>query len=146
MGTIKEITERGIVAFNQHDAATIEELCATDVVCTAPGGLVCNGPAEVRQFMQSWFTAFPDCRSTTTRVLYAGEDASVEEGIFEGTQSGVFATPMGDIPPTHRHVRGQYTNILTIRGGKVVSQNLYFDRLQLLEQLGLVPNPAATTA
>jgi len=146
MATIKEITERGIVAFNQHDAATLAELCAADAVCTAPGDIVCHGPAEVGQFMQSWFTAFPDCRSSTTRVLYAGEDASIEEGIFEGTQSGVFTTPMGDIPPTHRKVRGEYTSILTIRAGKVVSQHLYFDRLQLLEQLGLVPNPAATTA
>ena len=144
MATIKEITERGIVAFNQHDAAAIEEMCATDVVCTAPGDIVCNGPAETRQFMQSWFTAFPDCRSTTKRVLYAGEDSSVEEGIFEGTHDGVFATPMGDIPPTHRKVRGEYTSIVTIRGGKVVAQHLYFDRLQLLEQLGLVPTPAAT--
>lgn len=145
MATIKEITERGIVAFNQHDAATIEELCATDVVCTAPGDMVFNGPAECRQFMQTWFTAFPDCRSTTKRVLYAGEDTSVEEGVFEGTHNGVFATPMGDIPPTHRHVRGEFTNIVSIRGGKVVTQHLYFDRLQLLEQLGLVPTPAATT-
>jgi ketosteroid isomerase-like protein len=142
MATIKEISERGIVAFNQHDGATLEELCATDVIVTAPGEVTLNGPAQARQFFESWFTAFPDARSTTTKLLYCGEDCSVEEGIFEGTQSGVFQTPQGDIQPTHRRVRGDYVNIVTIRGGKVVSQHVIYDRLQLLEQLGLVPTAA----
>ena len=144
MATIREITERGIAAFNQHDGATLESLCAPSAVCTAPGDLTVTGPAQIRQFMESWFTAFPDCRSTATSVLYCGDDTSVEEGVFEGTQDGVFHTPMGDIQPTHRKVRGQYVNIISISGGQVVSQRLSFDRLQLLEQLGLVPTPAAT--
>jgi ketosteroid isomerase-like protein len=144
MASIREITERGIDAFNRHDGALLEELCATDIVCTAPGEMTFNGPAQVRQFMESWFAAFPDARTTTRQVQYAGDSASVEEGVFEGTQDGVFATPQGDIPPTHRRVRGEYANIITLRGDKIVSQHLYFDRLQLLEQLGLVPTPAAT--
>ena len=145
MGTIHEITERGIEAFNRHDGAALEELCASDVICTAPGEMTFQGPAQVRAFIESWFTAFPDGRSTTRNVLYCGDDTSVEEGTFEGTQDGVFSTPQGDIPPTHRKVRGDYVNIVSLRGGRIVSQRLTFDRLQLLEQLGLVPT-AATTA
>ena len=144
MATIREITERGIAAFNQHDGATLESLCAPACVCTAPGDMTFSGPAQIRQFTESWFTAFPDCKSTATNVLYCGDDTSVEEGVFEGTHTGVFHTPMGDVPATNRKVRGQYVNIVSISGGQVVSQRLTFDRLQLLEQLGLVPTPAAT--
>jgi len=144
MATIQEITERGISAFNQHDGAALESLCATDVVCTAPGDMTFTGPAQVRAFIESWFRAFPDCVGITKNLLYCGESTSVEEGLFEGTHDGVFSTPQGDIPPTHRKVHGDYVMITTIRNDRIVSQRLSFDRLQLLEQLGLVPTPAAS--
>jgi hypothetical protein len=35
--------------------------------------------------------------------------------------------------------------VITYRNGRQVSANLMFDRLQLLEQLGLVPAPATAT-
>jgi uncharacterized protein (TIGR02246 family) len=144
MATIREITERAIAAFNQHDGATLESLTAPDCVCTAPGDMTFTGPAQIREFMESWFTAFPDGTTTAKNVYYCGDDTSVEEGVFTGTHDGVFHTPMGDIQPTHRKVHGNYVNIVTVAGGKAVSQRLIFDRLQLLEQLGLVPTPAAT--
>lgn len=143
MSTIREITERGITAFNAHDAAALQSLYAEDCVCTAPGGLSFAGPAEITAFLQSWWRAFPDAHSRVTRLHYCSDDTSVEEGVFEGTQDGIFETPMGDIQPTHRTVQGAYVNVLTIANGRAVSQRLIFDRLQLLEQLGLVPTPEA---
>jgi ketosteroid isomerase-like protein len=50
---------------------------------------------------------------------------------------------MGDIPPTGRSVRLDYIQVLRFRNGKHVSFNLMFDRLLMLEQLGLIPAPAA---
>jgi ketosteroid isomerase-like protein len=46
---------------------------------------------------------------------------------------------MGDIPPTGRSVEVDYIQVLRFRDGKHVSFNLMFDRLTMLEQLGLVP-------
>ncbi len=143
MSTIREITEQGIAAFNAHDGTTLERIYAEDCVCTAPGDMRFVGPAQIRSFMESWWTAFPDAHTRVTNLHYCGDDVSVEEGIFEGTQDGVFRTPMGDVQPTHRQVHGAYVNIVSIRNGKAVSQRLIFDRIQLLEQLGLVPSPAA---
>jgi hypothetical protein len=42
-------------------------------------------------------------------------------------------------------VRIAYIQVLRFRDGKHVSFNLGFDRLEMLEQLGLVPAPAATS-
>ena len=50
---------------------------------------------------------------------------------------------MGDIPPTGRSVEVDYIQVLRFRDGKHVSLNLMFDRLTMLEQLGLVPTSAA---
>ena len=67
---------------------------------------------------------------------------SVEEGTFSGTHDGVLHTPTGDIPPTGRAVRLDYIQVLRFRDGKHASFNLMFDRLLMLEQLGLLPAEA----
>ena len=43
--------------------------------------------------------------------------------------------------PGGRRVTLDYVHVLRFRDGKHVSFNLMFDRLRMLEQLGLVPAP-----
>jgi hypothetical protein len=38
-----------------------------------------------------------------------------------------------------RRVKGTYVAVLTVEQGRLARQHLVFDRLELLEQLGLVP-------
>ena len=66
----------------------------------------------------------------------------MEEGTFNGTHDGVLHNPAGDLPPTGRSVSLEYIQVLRFRDGKHVSFNLMFDRLEMLEQLGLLPAPA----
>jgi ketosteroid isomerase-like protein len=56
---------------------------------------------------------------------------------------GILHSPAGDIAPTGRPVRLDYIQVLRFRDGEHVSFNLMFDRLVMLEQLGIVPTPAA---
>lgn len=142
MATIQELSERADRAFNAHDRRAIEALCAPQSVLTAPGDMTCTGVKEVCDFLQSWWDAFPDAHTTIRATHYAG-DTYIEEGTFSGTHDGVFRTPMGDIPPTHRPVSGEYVSVNRCSGDAIVSQYLIFDRLQLLEQLGLVPAAAS---
>lgn len=144
MATIQEITERGIAAFNRRDVTTLQEIYSSDCAYTAPGEMHFTGATQIIEFLKVWWAAFPDCTGTPTNLLFCGEDYAVEEGLFEGTHDGVFRTPMGDIQPTHRKVHGEYVIVSKVSGGKCMSQHLTFDRLQLMEQLGLVPTPAAT--
>jgi ketosteroid isomerase-like protein len=51
-------------------------------------------------------------------------------------------SPAGEIPPTGRPVSIDYIQVLRFRDGKHASFNLMFDRLLMLEQLGVVPAPA----
>lgn len=69
-------------------------------------------------------------------------DVAVEERTFSGTHDGVLHRPMGDVPPTGRPVSLDYIQVLRFRDGRHVSFNLMLDRLQMLEQLGLIPSPA----
>ena len=97
--------------------------------------------AACAAFFCSWFAAFPDAR-LEVHAVHIVDDVAVEEGTFTGTQNGVLHGPMGDIPPTGRSVEVDYIQVLRFHDGKHVSFNLMFDRLMMLEQLGLVPTPA----
>jgi ketosteroid isomerase-like protein len=124
-----------------HDIDGFAEVLADDVVFEAPGGLRGAGKAASIEFSSSWFGAFADAR-VDVRCLHIVDDVAIEEGTFTGTHSGVLKGPMGDVPPTGRPVRIAYIQVLRFRDGKHVSFNLMFDRLSMLEQLGLIPAPS----
>jgi predicted ester cyclase len=141
--TAREIFDLQTRAFNDHDIETFATTLDEGVVQVAPGDMIARGRLACVEFFGSWIEAFPDAHVEVTAVHEAG-DVIVEEGIFNGTQNGVFHTPAGDVPPTGRKVRGEYIQVITFRNGKCIAANLMFDRLQLLEQLGLVPAPATS--
>jgi len=139
--TAREAFERGTKAFNARDINGFAEVLADDVVFQAPGGLRGEGKAACTEFFGSWFAAFPDAHVDVHDVHIAGSIV-VEEGEFTGTHKGVLRGPSGDIPPTGRSVKIDYIQVLRFRDGKHISFNLMFDRLSMLEQLGLIPSPA----
>jgi ketosteroid isomerase-like protein len=141
--TIREAFEKGTEAFNAHDIDAFTGVLAEDVVYQAPGGISGQGKAACAQFFADWFGAFPDAH-VTVHALHMAGDVAVEEGKFTGTHRGVLRSPAGDIPPTGRPVTAEYIQVLRFRDSKHVSFNLMYDRLLLLEQLGLIPAPAAT--
>jgi len=139
--TVREAFEKGTEAFNAHDMDGFAEVLADGVVFEAPGGLRGEGKAACVEFYRGWLGAFPDAHVDVRRLHIMG-DVAVEEGTFTGTHNGVLHGPMGDIPPAGRAVRIGYIQVLRYRDGKHVSFNLMFDRLSMLERLGLIPAPA----
>ena len=138
MMTIREVFEKGTDTFNAHDIDGFAEVLADDVVFSAPGGMRGEGKAACAEFFGGWFAAFPDAH-VEVHDVHILNDVVVEEGTFTGTHWGVLHSPAGDIPPTGRSVAVEYLQVLRYRDGKHVSFNLMFDRLLMLEQLGLVP-------
>jgi ketosteroid isomerase-like protein len=142
--TTREVFERGTDTFNAHDIEGFAEVLADDVVFRAPGGMRGEGKPACVEFYGSWLSAFPDFHVEVHNVYFI-DDIAVEEGTYSGTHNGVLHTPTGDIPPTGRAVTGEYIQVLRFRDGKHVSFNLSFDRLLMLEQLGLIPAPASAS-
>jgi uncharacterized protein (TIGR02246 family) len=135
--TVRETFERGTETFNAHDIDGFAAVLADDVVFAAPGGVHGAGRDACAAFFAGWFEAFPDARVEVTGVHLIG-DVVVEEGVFTGTHDGVLRTPGGDIPPTGRPARVDYIQVLRFRDGAHASFHLMFDRLAMLEQLGVV--------
>lgn len=135
--TAREAFERGTNTFNAHDIDGFAAVLADDVVFEAPG-IRGEGRAACAEFFGSWFTAFPDAR-VEVHSLHILDDVAFEEGTFTGTHKGVLRSPAGNVPPTGRAVAVDYIQVLGFHDGKHASFHLIFDRLLMLEQLGLMP-------
>jgi ketosteroid isomerase-like protein len=140
--TVREAFEKGTETFNAHDIDGFAGVLAEDVMFRAPGGLGGKGKESCAQFFAGWLGAFPDAH-VDVHGLHITGDSAVEEGTFTGTHNGVLHAPAGDIPPTGRTVAVDYIQVLRFRDGKHISFNLMYDRLLLLEQLGVIPAPPA---
>src|SRR5215471_3571871 len=125
--TTREAFEKGTDTFNAHDIDGFAEVLAADVVFAAPGGIRGEGRAACAEFFGGWFAAFPDAHVHVHGIHFL---------------DGVVHSPTGDVPPTGRSVSVDYIHVLRYRDGQHVSFNLMYDRLLMLEQLGLVPEPA----
>src|SRR5262245_37842973 len=137
----REVFAKGTDTFNAHDVNGFAAALADDAVFQAPGGIAGTGKEACVGYFAGWFAVFPDAHVDVHR-LHVIEDVVVEEGTFTGTHQGQLRTPAGDFAPTGRSVRLGYIQVLRIRDGKHVSFNLMFDRLQMFEQLGLMPSDA----
>ena len=140
--TIRDLFDRGTEAFNAHDLDAFAATMADDVVVSASGGVHIEGRAAAGHFYGAWMRAFSDAR-VEIRALHVTNDVAVEEGVFHGTHDGVLHSPEGDLPPTGRAVSIDYIQVLRVRDGRTSGFSLMFDRLQMLEQLGVAPGAAA---
>jgi steroid delta-isomerase-like uncharacterized protein len=141
--TTRAVFEAGTEAFNAHDIDAFAALLTDDVVFDVPGGEPQSGKAACAAFYRGWIDAFPDAHGDVDAVHVVDADLIVEEGTFRGRHDGVLHTPSGAIPPTGNAVRIPYVHVLRFRDGKHAALGLMFDRLLMLEQLGLVPTPAS---
>ena len=74
----------------------------------------------------------------TVEDLIAEGDKVVLRGVLRGTHTGEFF----GIPPTGRQVEISGIHILTIKDGQVTEHWANNDDLKLMQQLGVIPEPA----
>lgn len=145
MADAQAVAAQFVEAFNAHDEQKIRELNAENGVFEAPGDVHLEGREAVTEYTMAWLNAFPDARIDVHSELVSG-DWAVQEFVFSGTHTGPMQSPMGEIPPTNRTLNGRGVQVFKVEGDVVVDTRLYFDQVQVLTQLGLMPEPAEASA
>jgi predicted ester cyclase len=140
----QSLIQHGITLWNARDREGFTLLVDERVEIEGPGGLRLSGIAGWGAFWDLWNDAFPD-NAVEASAFGDGEQAA-EEGRFVGTHTGTLRTPGGDLPPTGRTVDVPYALIFRVTNGKVTFVRLYFDQVELLTQLGLIPELATGSA
>jgi predicted ester cyclase len=145
MADARRIATQFVDAFNAHDEERIRALNAENGVIEAPGDVRIEGKDAVTAYAMAWLNAFSDSRITIHGEIAEG-DWVAQRFTFEGTHDGVLASPAGEIPPTQRQLAGRGVQVLRIEGDAVAETQLYFDQVQLMTQLGLMPEPAQSAS
>jgi steroid delta-isomerase-like uncharacterized protein len=134
-----EAARRYDEAFNAQDGEARVANLTPDTEVMLPGGLILRGPEQVIQVVQNFWEALPDGKISSENEVAAG-DTVVTEGTLSGTHTGTFRSPQGDIPASGNRVTLRYVSVKQIRDGKVAAERLYFDQLELLQQIGALPS------
>jgi ketosteroid isomerase-like protein len=70
--------------------------------------------------------------------IYQDGDVAVLEAVFEGTHTGALNVPeQSPLEATNQKVSIPFTQVHTVRNGKVKSLTGYFDSAALMSQLGV---------
>jgi len=144
MGDPKQQARQSIDAFNRGALDDWMKMVAEDVELVTPIGGTIKGRDAVKGYFAQMRTTFPDARVDVKTIVAEG-NVVVTEYIFTGTHKGPMVTATGDtIPPTNRAISGPAIDIGVLDDkGMLTSLRQYFDTANALQQLGLMPAPAA---
>jgi predicted ester cyclase len=133
------IVERIITAFNAKDMNRYLAGQRPEIEILAPGGVSLRGRDEVQQYINAQWTAFPDATMTIIEQ-FATETHAATEIELTGTNTGPLPTPQGPLPASGKRVAVRFVAIHRIIDGMAASEHVYFDQVEMMTQLGLLPD------
>ncbi len=134
--TITDFVEK---CWNKKDMAVLEAISAENFTRTANDIKVAVNEKEMEATMNIFFTAFPDLNIVVDDIVIK-DDQSFAHWTATGTNTGVF----GEVPATGKKVKFSGYSIIHFNdAGKLLREDVYFNELELLQQLGYTLNTPA---
>jgi steroid delta-isomerase-like uncharacterized protein len=141
MSAYSELLDKYVELYNAGDLDGVADLYAEDAVQIMPDGTF-DGRNIIRERLGKELVAFPDVHWTVTSYVEQ-DDTFADEWTFVGRHTGPLAMPDGtELPPTGKRVEIRGMEFVQMREGKIVIDNLYYDNVGVLTQLGLIPEGA----
>jgi steroid delta-isomerase-like uncharacterized protein len=145
MDRYRSLLDRYVERYNAGDLDAVMDLYAEDAVQLMPDGTF-RGRSAVRERLAQELDAFSDLAHRVVSYVEQG-DAFADEWVFVGTHTGPVVLLDGtEVAPTGKRVEMPGMELVKVRDGKIVANNLYYDNLSVLIQLGLVPQAVAASA
>lgn len=95
----------------------------------------CTSKAEMRDFMQVFYDAFPDLRIEIRNVVGSGNSVTAEYDLL-GTMGGEFLGHR----PTGKAFRIKAVSIYEHNGTLFTKETVYYDSASLVSQIGIAQN------
>ena len=141
MSANSEILDLYVERYNAGDLEGVMDLYAEDAVQLMPEGTF-EGRSVIRERLANELIALPDIAWTVLSFVEQG-NTFADEWAFVATHTGPLQMPDGtELPPTGRRIELRGMELVEMRDGKIVVDNLYYDNMAVLTQLGLVPEVA----
>lgn len=127
-------------AWNAQDWDAFEKGYKPDAVVRLPGQLPTYTSRDRRLGAIQVFEEFPDNRveNRPYKVLFAAGDWTCSIARFTGTMTGPMLGPDGtEVPPTGKSFDVDFCTVARWDNGQVVEENLFYDLVGLLQQIGV---------
>lgn len=139
MGEAREVMDRLTKAVENADWAALSRCYAADAVAVTPDAGEIKGREQIVGFFRTYVDAMPGLHWEPLHSHEAGNTA-IDEGFVCGTHTEPLVLPNGEtVPPTGKSVRVRETDVVTVEDGLVTSHRFYYDQMEVLGQLGLLP-------
>lgn len=126
-------------AFSGGDPVGCAATFAPDGIYADPGTPEPLTGAAIGVHLAEFFRGFPDARCDTEALAPLSTELWVWRWTARGTNTGSYR----GIPATGRQLVLPGCEFITLGGDAITRVDGYFDRLTILIQLGLAPQPAA---
>ena len=141
MSANRKLLDRYVERYNAGDLDAVMDLYAEDAVQLMPDGTF-EGRSTIRERLAKELNGFTDLAHRVESFVEQG-DAFADEWTFVGTHARPFSLPDGtELPPTGKRIELRGMELVVVRDGKIVVDNLYYDNMAVLAQLGLIPEGA----
>ncbi len=136
----KRLIEKHLQALAEGNWERFAETLADEVIYIEHPTLQRNeGMKEMISVIQRWKQAFPDLKASIKEMIALDRKVVVQLE-WEGTHQGTLSSPALEVPATQRQGVLAAVEIFTIKKGKIVEAEHYFDLMTMLLQLGVVPH------
>jgi len=119
---------------NEHDISPLREFWTPETVERFPDR-TCRGPVQLAAYFEELFAAVPDVHMEVLHVVEQGEDVFVRWHLT-GTHTG---TAWSGIETTGRRIELDGIDHFVVREGRVVSNFVVFDQMDVGRAMGLLP-------
>ena len=141
MDRYRGLLDRYVERYNAGDLDAVMELYAEDSTQRMPDGIFV-GRDVIRDRLAKELSSFTDLHHRVVSYMEQGETFA-DEWVFVGTHTGPVVLPDGsELPPTGKRVEVPGMELVRMRDGRIVANNLYYDNLAVAAQLGLLPQGA----
>jgi steroid delta-isomerase-like uncharacterized protein len=123
--------------WNRGELDAADKLMTRDAVIHEP---LAGTPEDLKAVATMIRSAFPDWHSTVEEMLVEG-DRVAERWTGRGTHRGEFQ----GIAPTGKSIAVPGVVFYRIADGKIAEFRGQFDRMSLMQQLGVIPSPTVPT-
>jgi ketosteroid isomerase-like protein len=139
MGEAREVMDRITAALDAQDVEAAAECYATDAVAETPDQGQIRGREAIAEYFRQLADAFPDVRYEPQHGHESG-NVAIDEGYVVGTHTAPLSLPSGEsVPATGKEIRVRSCDIVSVEDGLATSHRFYFDQMEFLGQLGLLP-------
>jgi steroid delta-isomerase-like uncharacterized protein len=137
---MKPALDAFVEAWNTGDVDKLDASTTEDFMRTSPAGMEADSREAMKGVMTALRASYPDARVVITDTRYDADRAFLN-WTFTGTNTGP-----GDMPPTGKPVQLSGYTVTHFDGDKIAHEEVYFDVLSWMTQLGATLTPPGSDA